>query len=127
MTGVRTIWALLNLLLNAPFVIPALGHVNSFFDFGLALPLLAALIVATAGGIVAFVQRRRGTARTTSTGGERRSLVAITVVVVGLMALSGVLHLTELTPVGESDKVGSIEVSMKGTEFQPTTLQVSAG
>ena len=120
------VWSLLNLLLNTPFIIPALRHVNSFFDFGLGLPLIVALIVATVGGIVAFVQRRRGTARTVSTGGERRSFVAITVVVVGLMALSGVLHLTQLTPVSASDKVGSIEVDMKGTEFHPTTLLVSA-
>ena len=118
------IWALLNLLVNGPFVLPSLLHVNSFFDFGLGVPIIVALVVASVAGITAFVQHRRGTARTVSTPRERTVFAAITVAVVALMALSGVLHIAGLTSVDSAEKAAAISVQMKNTEFKPTEVQV---
>ena len=127
MSLIAALWALLNILLHFPNIIAALSYVNSFFDFGMAMPVVAALFVALVAGVIAFVQHRRGTARTESTGGERRTFAAITVVVVGLMALFGILHLVALSSVSASEKADAITVEMKNTEFNPTELQVPAG
>ena len=74
---VAVVWALLNLLMHAPFTIPAMGNVNSFFDFGLVVPLHVALIIAIVAGVVAFVQSRRGTARTASTSSPSEDYLAV--------------------------------------------------
>ena len=124
---VAAVWALLNLLGNGPFIIPSMVQFNSFFDFGIVLPLIVGLLVAIVDSIVAFVQHRRGTARTQANTGERRVFVGITVVVVGLMALSGVLHLTSLESVSATDKAAATPIKMKNTEFEPVQIQTSAG
>ncbi len=124
---VGAVWALLNLVANGPFLLPSLAHVNSFFDFGLGLAIVVGLAVATVTGIIAVVQSRRGTARTTTTGGERGVFIAIAVVVVGLMALSGILQNTSATTVSAEDKVGATEISMKNVKFNPVEIRATAG
>ena len=123
---VGAVWALLNLVMNAPSILPSLTHVDSFFDFGLSLPLIVSLVVATVGGVTAFVQNRRGTARTAATGSEKRVFSAIIVVVVGLMVLSGILQIATTTTVSAEDKVGAVEVAMEDIEFAPARINVAA-
>ncbi len=82
------IWAVLNLLFHGPFLVPALGRVNSFFDFGTAIPVIAALAVTAVAEVVAFVQQRKDAARAEGTAGERRMLSSVAVIVVLLMAAS---------------------------------------
>ncbi len=124
---VAGVWALLNLVLNGPFILPSLAHVNSFFDFGLALAVIVALIIATVAGAVAFVQHRRGSARPYGTPRERATLWTIVGIVVGLMALSGIMHLSAISEVSASDRAQAIVVGMKNTEFDPTEIQMAAG
>ena len=86
-----------------------------------------AVVAASIGGVVAFLQRRRGTVRQTATTAEGRSLVGATAVVVVLLLLSGVLHIVSLETVGAQEKAGAIAVGMKDTQFHPTEVAVQAG
>ena len=127
-----TIWAVLSLLSALAFIGPGLLYPNSFFDFFLALPVIVALVVAVVGSVVSIVQQRRGTTRVESTTNERRVLWAVTVVVVGLVMMSGALHLEALSTVSDSDRVGAVEIDMveidmKDVEFVPATMQIQAG
>ena len=124
---VAAIWALLMLLLNAPFIPNALGTFDSFFDGGLFIPVIVSLIVAGVAGIAGFLQHRRGTTRDVSTAGERWVLRATTAIVVGLMVVSGTLHLTSLESVSPDEKAAAISVDMKNSAFKPSQLTVPAG
>ena len=126
-TLIAAIWALLMLLINAQFIPKALGTLNSFFDAGLLIPLIVSLIVAGVAGIVAFVQDSRGTTRDVSTAGERWVLWATTVMVVGLMVVSGALHVTSLESVSVDERAGALSVDMKNNAFKPAQLTVPAG
>ncbi len=121
------VWALLNLIFNAPFIFPALGYPNSFFDFGLGVPIILYLIPVVIGGIVAYVQHHRGSTRTEVTEIEQYLFAAITAVVVALMVTSGVLHIVSLESVSAEDKAGSILMDMKETKFVPDQLRIPAG
>ena len=121
---VAGIWAIVNLLFNGPFIIPSLLHFNSFFDAGLGTPVVISLIVAAVAGITVFVQHRRGAARNVSNAGERR---AVTVIVAGVMLLSGVLHLTSIESISAGDKEGAMLVAMEDSKFAPKQLRVKAG
>ena len=122
-----TIWAVVSLLSALAFLGPGLLYPNSFFDFFLALPVIVALVVAVVGSVVSIVQQRRGTTRVESTTNERRVLWAVTVVVVGLVMMSGALHLEVLSTVSDSDRLGAVEIEMKEVEFIPDTMQIQAG
>jgi len=89
--------------------------------------VLVGIILALVGGIIAFVQHRRGTDRTTATTNERRVFAGITVAVVALMLLSGVLHIVGLESVSAEDKAGALLVDMKNTKFKPDRLEATAG
>ena len=122
------VWALLSLVFHGTFMVPALfSYFNSFFDGGLAVPALAGIILALVGGITSFVQHRHGAARTTAKANERRVFAGITVVVVGLMILSGVLHIVGLESVSAEDKAGALVVDMKNTKFKPDQLEATVG
>ena len=121
------IWAVLMLLAGLLFLGPAVSHVNSFWNFAPAVATIVARLAAAVGGVMSFVQRRRGTVRQTATIAERRSLVGATAVVVLLVLLSGVLNVTSLETVGEDAKAGAVAVGMKDTLFDPTELKVQAG
>ena len=127
LTLVAAIWAILMLLISAPFIPNALGTFNSFFDAGLMIPSIVSLIMAGVAGIVAFVQHRRGSTRDVSTAGERWVLWATTAIVVGLMVVSGTLHLTSLESVSPDEKAAAISVDMKNSAFTPAQLTVPAG
>ena len=120
-------WAMLMLLLIAPVIAVALGTFNSFFDTGLMVPVIVALIVAGVAGVVGFLQHRRGRARQGSTAGERWVLRATTVVVAGLMIVSGTLHLTSLESVSAAEKSAAISIDMKHSAFTPAQLTIPAG
>ena len=121
------VWTALSLLANVVFTMPSLIYVNSFFDFGFALPLLVSTAVALVASIVALVQLRRGTARTSGRIGERRTLSAIAVAVVATMALSGVLHVSSLETVSAAASAGAVRVDIKEFDFHPTDLKLLAG
>ena len=121
------IWAVLMLLAGLFFLGPSLSHIRSFWDFAPAVATFVARLAAAVGGIVSFVQLRRGTVRQTATTTERRSLVGATAIVVVLVLLSGVLHVTSLETVSAEAKAGAIAVGMKDTQFDPMQLTVRAG
>ena len=121
------VWAVLILLATLLSLPTGFSHINSFWDFAAALTTTVAVLAASIGGVVAFVQRRRGTVRQTATTAEGRSLVGATAVVVVLLLLSGVLHIVSLETVGAQEKAGAIAVGMKDTQFHPTEVAVQAG
>ena len=121
------VWAVLMFLLALAFLAPSLVHVNSFWDFGATLVAIVALLAAAVGGVVSFVQRRRGAVRQTATTAERRWLVGATGVVVALVALSGVLHIASIESVAADAKAGAIAVAMNNTRFEPAEITVQSG
>ena len=121
------VWAVLILLGTLLSLPTGFSHIDSFWDFAAALTTTAAVLAASVGGLVAFVQRRRGTVRQTATSVERRSVVGATAVVAVLLLLSGVLHVVSLETVGEEEKAGAIAVGMKDTQFHPTEVMVQVG
>ena len=128
LTLVAAIWALLMLLMIAAPTIPnTLGNFNSFFDAGLLIPGIVSLVVTGVAGIAGFIQHRRGATRDVSTAGERWVLRATTAMVVGLMAVSGTLHLTSLESVSPDEKAAAIRVDIKNSAFKPAQLTVPAG
>ena len=126
-TLVAAIWAMLMLLISAPSMPIALANFNSFFDAGLLVPTIVSLIVAAVAGIVGFIHHRRGSTRDASTSGERWVLWATTAMVVGLMVVSGTLHLTSLESVSPDEKAAAISVDMKNSTFKPAQVTVPAG
>ena len=127
MTLVAAIWAMLVLLITAPVIAKTVGTFNSFFDTGLLIPVIVSLIVVGVAGIVGFLQHRRGATRDVSSAGKRWVLWATTAMVVGLMVVSGTLHLTSLESVSPDEKAAAIVVEMKNSAFKPVQLTVPAG
>ena len=127
LTIVDGIWAMLVLLILAPSIPNALSTFNSFFDTGLLIPVVVSLIVVGVVGILAFLQHRRGTTRDVATIGERLVLLGTAAVVVGLMILSGTLHLTSLESVSVNEREGAVLVEIENSTFKPAQLAVSAG
>ena len=126
-TIIPALWALLVLLISAPSIPRVLGAFNSFFDAGLMTPAIVSLIVAGVAGIAGLLQQRRGTSRDVSTSGERWVLWTTIAMVIGLMAVSGTLHLTSLESVSQDEKAAAISVDMKNSVFEPAQLTVPAG
>ena len=118
---VAAAWGFLNLFWGSLLVL------NSFFDFVLPLLLTVGAILTVVGAIVTFVQRRRGTIRTTATRTERRTFTAIAVVLVALTILSGSLHIAGLTTVAAQDEEGAIVVEMKNSYLAPNRLEIPVG
>ena len=114
------------LLITAPSIPNALSTFNSFFDTGLLVPAIASLIVAGVAGIVGFLQHHRGITRDVSTAGERWVLRATTAMVVGLMVVSGTLHLNGLESVSAEEKAAAISVDMGNNTSEPAQLTVPA-
>ncbi len=124
---VAALWGLVNLGLWGRLVILALSYPHSFFDFVLPLLLTVGALLAVVGAIVAFVQQRRGTTRTAATHAERRSFGAIAVVLLGLVILSGILHLTGRTTVSTEAAAGATVVEMKNSYLAPERLEIPVG
>ncbi len=123
---VTALWGILNLWWGL-LLIRALSYPNSFFDFVLPLLLTVGALLAVVGAIVAFVQQRRGSTRTAATRAERRTFGAIAGVLLGLVILSGVLHLTGRTTVSTEAKAGAMVVEMKNSYLAPERLEVRVG
>jgi len=121
------LWGVPNLLLWGSLLFHPLRYLNSFFDFVLPLLLTVGAFLAVVGAIVAFVQQRRGTARTAATRPERRTFGAIAVVVLGLVILSGTLHITGLTSVSIEAEAGATVVEMKNSYLAPDRLEIPVG
>ena len=118
---VAAVWGFLNLFWGSLLVL------NSFFDFVLPLLLTVGALLTVVGAIVAFIQQRRGTIRTTATRNERRTFIAIPVVLVALTILSGSLHIAGLTTVAAQDEEGAIVVEMKNSYLLPNRLEIPVG
>ena len=124
---VAALWGLVNLGLWGRLVILALTYLNSFFDFVLPLLLTVGALLAAVGAIVAFVQQRRGTTRTSATRTERRTFGAIAGVLLGLVVLSGILHITGLTTVSTAAGAGAIVMGMRNSYLAPDRLEIRVG
>ena len=124
---VTALWGLLNLLLWGSVLIRALSYPNSFFDFVLPLLLTVGALLAVVGAIAAFVQQRRGATRTAATRAERRIFGAIVMVLLGLVILSGILHIAGRTTVSTEAKAGAIVVEMRNSYLAPERLEIRAG
>ena len=120
------IWGFLNLWW-AWLLIIALSYPNSFFDFVMPLLLTASALFAGVGATVTLVQRRRGATRTAATRAERRTFGVIVIVLLGLVILSGVLHIVGRTTVSAGAKSGAIVVEMKNSYLMPERLELRAG
>ena len=114
-------------LVFGSYLITAASNVNSVFDFGVAVIGTVGSILVLVGSIVAFVQLRRGAARTEATSSERNALRGIAAVVTVIVVISGVATLASRDTVEDSVRAGSIEVLMKTTEFRTGTLEAKAG
>ena len=64
------IWVTANMLVHSYNIVSALSHVDSFFDFGIALPITLSLIVAAVAGYVAFAHHCKGNTRVTASSNE---------------------------------------------------------
>ena len=122
---IAAVWAVLNLVLNGPFIFPNLKYVRSFFDFGISVPIIVGLFLTLMGGIFGFLQERKATPRSVVTSGERAFFLATGVAVVGLMVLSGTLNLTSRKTVSEQARAGATQLAMKNTKFVPDVIQVN--
>ena len=123
---VGAIWGFLNLWW-VWLLILALGYLNSFFDFVLPLLLTVSALLAGVGATVALVQQRRGTTRTAATRTERRTFGVIVMVLLGLVILSGILHIAGRTTVSTEAKAGAIVVEMRNSYLAPERLEIRAG
>ena len=122
------IWGFLNLLLSGGLLLGiSLRYPNSFFDFVLPLLLTVGALLAVVGTIIAFVQQRRGTIRTTVPRTERRTFGAIAVALLAMSVLSGSLHIAGLTTVAVQDEEGAIVVEMKNSHLAPNRLEIRVG
>jgi len=121
------LWGFLNLVLWGSLLVLSLSYFNSFFDFFLPLFLTVGGILAAVGAIIAFVQQRRGTARTVSSRVERRTFAAISVTLLALSVFSGSLHIAGLTTVSAEAEAGAIVVEMRNSYLAPDRLEISVG
>ena len=124
---VTALWGLLNLFLWGSLLIRALSYPNSFFDFVMPLLLTASALFAGAGATVTLVQRRRGAPRTAATRAERRTFGGIVLVLLGLVILSGILHIVGRTTVSAEAKAGAVVVQMKNSYLAPERLELRGG
>ena len=120
-------WAAVNLLFHAPLLLHALGWLDSFFDFGIVVPVFAGLAAALVAATVSFVQHRNGAARTESTAGGRWAWGALAALVLVTMAASGIAHLAALESVRVDDTADAIRLEMRGARFEPVDLRAEAG
>ena len=120
-------WAAVNLLFHAPLLVHGVGWLDSFFDFGIVVPVFAGLAAALVAATVSFVQQRKGTARTESAAGERWAWGAGAALALALMAPSGVAHIAALESVGADEKEGAVRLEMRGARFEPVDLRAEAG
>ena len=123
---VGAVWGFLNLWW-VWLLILALSYPNSFFDFVMPLLLTVGALLAVVGAIVTLVQQRRGTTRTSATRAEQRAVGAIVMVLLGLVILSGILHIVGRTTVSTEAKAGAVVVEMKNSYLAPERLEVRVG
>ena len=121
------LWAAVNLLFHAPLLLHAVGWLDSFFDFGVVVPVFAGLAATLVAGTVSFVEQRGETARTEATVRERWAWRAVAGLVVALMAASGAAHLAGIESVTAAERTGAVRLEMKGTRFEPVDLRAPEG
>ena len=121
------LWAAVNLLFHAPLLLHAVEWLDSFFDFGVVVPVFAGLTATLVAGTVSFTQQRGEAARTEATVRDRWALGAVAALVVALMATSGIAHLARIEWVTAAERTGEVRLEMKGTRFEPVDLRAEAG
>ena len=100
---------------------------DSFFDFIPSITAIAGFLMAFLGGIVAFVQQRRGTARAVATGVERGTFGFIAAAIVVLTVLSLILTPLGRETLSADERAGSTLVLMKNVRFEPDQLLMPSG
>ena len=122
------IWALLSSFFQSAALLPLMINVASFPDLGMGLALLASILVATAGGVLSFLQRHEEeTVRQEATPRELRLLRRTAAIVVVVMVFSGALHLMSIDTVGAPERAGAIVIDIDNNEFVPNEITVAAG
>ena len=120
-------WAAVNLLFHFPILVHGLGWLDSFFDFGIVVPVFAGLAATLVAGTVSFVQQWKGAARTESNGRERWAWGVAAALAIALVAASGAAHLVGIESVDAAEKFGTVPIAMKDTRFDPVDLRAPAG
>ena len=100
---------------------------DSFFDFVPSITAIAGFLMAFIGGIVAFVQQRRGTARTVATGVERGTFGSVMAALVVLTIMSVILTPLGRETLSAEERAGGILVLMKNVRFEPDRLFATTG
>ena len=121
------VWAAVNLLFHFPILVHGLGWLDSFFDFGVVVPVFAGLAAALVAGTVSFIQQRRhgpnGVQRPRAMGvGRCRGA--------GRRADGGVgRRPSRRDRIGGRgrERAGAVRLEMKGARFEPVDLRASAG
>lgn len=119
------IFGLALLGLFGPFLIGGLTTINSVLDFVPALLAIVGALIAVFAGIAAIV--RRADLRVAATATERRIQTVGMAVLLVLAVVSGVATWLGVEQVEEEVRAGSTEIDMAEFEFQPDTLEVTAG
>ena len=122
------IWAMLSSFFQSAALLPLMINIGSFPDLGIGLALLASILVATAGGVLSFLQRHEEQeVRQEATPRELRLLRRTVVVVVAVMVLSGVLHVRSLGTVSAAERAGAFVIDIDNNAFVPSELTVTTG
>lgn len=122
---VAAVIGLLMFVMNAPFLLPAMGRPQVFFDFTPGSAYLIGSLLAFSGGVAAVVKRKD--VRTEATGRERRIELATLAIIAVLATVSGFLALTSKTTATAADKDGAVAASFEAFEFDRETYTVAAG
>lgn len=126
MLALAAVWAVLNLAFHLPFVLPGLRYPASLLDFGLAIPMMLALVAAAAAGGAGYA-RHRGWSGGPSPATERHALATVVAAALALVAVSGVLQVTSGASVSATERAGATEVAMRTLRFEPVMLTVDSG
>lgn len=113
------------LVMNAPFLLPAMARPQVFVDFTAGATYLLGAAIALAGGVAAVV--KRADLRTVAAPTERRIEIGATALIVLLAVVSGVLALTTRTTATAADRAGAIAATMQGFAFDQATYTAAAG
>lgn len=116
---------LLMFVMNAPFLVPAMGRPQVFFDFAPGAAYLIGSVLAFGGGVAAVVKRKD--LRTGATSTERRIEVAVIAMIAALAVASGILALTSRTTATAGEREGAVTATMEDIEFDAETYTIAAG
>ena len=115
---VAVVLALLSAAVSSHVMDYGLESPDSFFDFVPSITAIAGFLMAFIGGIVAFVQQRRGSARTVATGVERGTFGSVMAALVVLTIMSVILTPLGRESLSAEERAGGTLVLMKNVRFE---------